>query len=470
MHASRGFGTLELLIAMAFAIMVISAALLVSFGDQGAALGSQMNAGALALAGGQLAAARALSREDFNLVNATTSTEGLYTVAVSVTLLPDSLTKRVTSTASWASDRTEPFSVSLTTLVTNLDNVSAPDTCNSSLSGDWTQPKVLNPSHAIDISPDIPTGIAVVHGLAYITGSRSGSNPDFFVVNVADSSWPVFANPSTPGINTGPGLAAVAVAGDYAYVANRSVAGQLQVINITNPSNPILATSTRVTGAGGVGNAIFYYNHMVYLGLTASGAGPQFAIFDVASSTKPVAKGTYTLGHTVNSLVVKGPYAYIATAAPEELNIFDISDPMSPQLVGGSGILPDTTANGKSVYVVGDTLYLGRTVGLSPGTKQFYIFDTTDPTTDPLPVLGSPTDVNDSINSLLVRSDLAFFTTRNEFQVWSLSNVHALTKIGSLPLASTTPALDCENNTLYVGVAGPSGNGTDALKIIGPGP
>lgn len=469
MRASRGFSTLELLIAMTFAITIISGALLVSFGDQGTALGSQMNAGALALARGQLNAVQALSREDFNLVNATTSTDGLYTGTVSVILLPDFLTKQVTSTASWVSGRPEPFSVSLTTLVTNLDNVSAPDTCNSSLSGDWTQPQILNPSHTIDISPNIPTGIAVVNGLAYITGSHTGTNPDFFVVNVSDPSLPVFANPTTPGINTGPGLAAVAVAGNYAYVANRSITGQLQVINITNPSTPILATSTRVTGAGGVGNAIFYYNHTVYLGLTASGAGPQFAIFDVSSSTKPIPQGTYTLGHTVNSIVVRGKYAYIATADSEELKIFNIDDPMSPQFVGGSGILPDTTANGKSVYVVGDTLYLGRTVGLSPGTKQFYVFDTTNPATNPLPILGSPVDVNDSINSLLVRSSLAFFTTRNEFQVWSLSNVSALAKVGTLALASTTPALDCENNTLYIGVAGVSGNGTDALKIIGPG-
>src|SRR3989338_9817978 len=95
-------------------------------------------------------------------------------------------------------------------------------------------------------------------------------------------------------------------------------------------------------------------------------------------------------------------------SAREELIVFDISDPMSPQRVSGSGVLPDTTANGKSVYVVGDTAYLGRTVGLSPSAKQLYAFDTRNPLTSPLPVLGTPLDLNDSINSLLVRSHLAF--------------------------------------------------------------
>ena len=469
MNLERGFSTIELLIAMAFAVIVISGAILVAFGEQSTILGGETATEALARATGRIGEARALAREDFNLVNATTSTDGRYTETVSVTLLPDFLTKQVTSSVSWASGRAEPLSVTLTTLVTNLDNVSAPDTCDSSLVGDWTTPTILNPLHAIDISPDIPTGIAVANGLAYITGSHAGSNSDFFIVNVSDASYPVFANSAQPGISTGPGLAAVAVAGGYAYVANRSTAGQLQVITVTNPSSPTLATSTRVTGAGGVGNAIFYYNHMVYLGLTASGAGPQFAIFDVASSTKPIAKGTYTLGHTVNAIHVRGRYAYIATAAPEELIVFDISDPMSPQRVSGSGVLPDTTANGKSVYVVGDTAYLGRTVGLSPSAKQLYAFDTRNPLTSPLPVLGTPLDLNDSINSLLVRSHLAFLTTRTEFQVWSLSNLNSLTKVGSLSLASTTPAFDCEQNTLYVGVTGPDGGGTDALKIIGPG-
>ena len=463
----RGFSTLELLIAMTFAIIITSAATLVAFGEQSVALGSYTNAEALALAQTGLSRVQTLARQDFNLVNATTSTVGTYAQVVEATLLPDFLTKQVTSTVSWASGR-----VALTTLVTNLDNVSAPDTCNSSLIGDWTQPQILNPSHAINISPDVPTGIAVRNGFAYITGVGTGSNstPDFFIVNVSDPEAPVFSNPSTPGITTGPGLAAVAVAGDYAYVANRSTAEQLQVINVENPGSPMLATSTRVVGAGGVGNAIFYYNHLVYLGLTASGAGPQLAIFDVASSTKPIPKGTYTFGHTVNAIQVKGDYAHIATADSEELKVFDISDPMSPQQVGGSGVLPDTTANGKSVYVVGDTAYLGRTVGLSPNAKQLYVFDMTNPATAPLPVLGAPLDVNDSINSLLVRSSLAFLTTRTEFQVWSLSNLDSITKVGSLVLASTTPALDCERNTLYVGVAGPGGGGTDALKIIGPGP
>src|SRR6185436_5733498 len=181
--------------------------------------------------------------------------------------------------------------------------------------GDWLHPQIFNPSHSINISPDTITGLAVKNRVAYITGDHSDATKnDFFSIDVSDPTFPFILK----GINTGPGLAAVAAYDKYAYVANMSTTAQLQVIDISDPSdvNLVPAASRKVAGTSlSVGNSIFYYKNMVYLGLTARGTEPQLAIFDVSTPTNPVPKGTYTFGHDVNAIMVKDNYAYIARPA-----------------------------------------------------------------------------------------------------------------------------------------------------------
>ena len=469
----RGFSILEILIAMAIAVISITGVIVAVgvfssgttanlSGSQSSILAGETSSDALLFGQRLLERERALGREDFRLVNpfSTTSTSGplVYSAEVNVALQPEYLTKLVEISVHWLGEYGAHKNVKLTGLVGNLDNVSAPDTCNSILSGDWSNPRTINVA-SIDIDPSVSTDITAAQGKAYITGSYIGNSLDFFVVDVADAAAPYIMS----SLNTGPGLNAVALAGNYAYVANRSTAGQLQVIRIADPHHPVLATSTRVVGALGVGNSISYYNGMVYLGLTANGGGPQFVAFDVSSSTNPIRRGSLTIGHDVNAIRVKGKYAYIATPDPEELKIYDVDDPSNMIRASGSGTLSDSTSNGKSVDVVGRTVFLGRTIGLSSSAKQLYLFDATNAALDPLPLLGSA-DVDDSINDLIVRSNFAFLSTNSELAIYSLSDTNSIAKVGSLTLSAASSALACEGNLMYVGLANPH----DTLKIIGP--
>ena len=93
-------------------------------------------------------------------------------------------------------------------------------------------------------------------------------------------------------IKVNSGLMAVAVAsstsGSYAYVASASsfARGQLQIIDISNPASPAVVATytipTSVVSTAGSGNAIFYKDGYVYLGLTKTSAdGSEFNIIDV---------------------------------------------------------------------------------------------------------------------------------------------------------------------------------------------
>ena len=145
--ASRGFSLVELLIAMAIGIMTISAVYAVVFGDQSTVVGGETNSEAVTLAQKLIENAQALGRQDFNLVNPTTTTATsgplAYTQKVDVTLQPDFLTKLVTVTISWLGDHGQTLSTTLSTLVTNLENVNSPNTCNSVLvnAAGWKNPQ-----------------------------------------------------------------------------------------------------------------------------------------------------------------------------------------------------------------------------------------------------------------------------------------------------------------------------------------
>ncbi len=127
-------------------------------------------------------------------------------------------------------------------------------------------------------------------------------------------------------------------------------------------------------------------------------------------------------------------YAYIASPHSNELIILDvITNPASPTLVGsydapGGG---GNNGNGKSLYLVGNTLYFGRT--LLSG-NEFYILNNTNSETS-LPVLGSKNILNggnsSSVNGIIIRDYLAFLITNGEFQTFRIDDPTNITQYAS---------------------------------------
>jgi len=483
---NRGFSIIEILIAMAIGIIAISGVVAGSggfgatlAGNQSTIMNGQTNFEAVAKAQQLLEQMQALGRQDFNLMNptATTSIDGFYYKSVDVVTQPDFLTKLVTTTISWLSDHNATSTTRFSTLVTNLENVNSPNTCNSVLSGDWTNPQTLSTTQADPLSKG-GNDADILGGRVYFIGdSLSVSTDDLYIYDVA--------NPSAPfklgSINTGPGLKAVAVAITggtiYAYVANESNAvstGQLQIVSAGNPAalsytNYSLTAAGVVTGSGNQaqGNALFYKDGYIYLGLTKTETGPEFNIIDVHIPSSPMYKGGLSIGHDVNSIYVKGNYAYVASPDNEEMKVINVSNPTSPVQVSGAN-LPDNSANGKSLGIVGDTLYLGRTIG-SGSAKELNMISISNSATNPLPSPFGTRDIDGSVNALSVRGNYIFLATgetNKEFQIWDASNPVAMTLVASLPSPNNDDGtgMDCEGNLMYMTVYNKQG-----LLIIGPG-
>ena len=98
-----------------------------SFGSQSLITASQLNTEAISLAQAELESTQALSRQDYCAVLPITeivdAANPLLKKKIDVEKSADDLTRKVTATVSWTTDKGVPQYVQLTTLVTNFQNV-----------------------------------------------------------------------------------------------------------------------------------------------------------------------------------------------------------------------------------------------------------------------------------------------------------------------------------------------------------
>jgi prepilin-type N-terminal cleavage/methylation domain-containing protein len=483
MVVKKGFSTIEMLVAMTIMVLVLSAVLLLSFGSQSLLADSAGHSEALSLADEMLDNEEALARKDFNLVTPTTAITTIgstaYTESVAVQTQNNSLIKKITVIVSWTGEYSRAEQVLLAAYVTDFEDAFSSDTCNTELSGNWAAPSVANAIQNFaqligDASGTYTlTDIKARQGKLYVTANNSSSNKETFFIFTLANNTPTLLSKLDNDTKHNTGLAAVALSNTYAYVAGGLSSDQLQIIDISNPNNltssNIVATykipASDVPNAG-AGNAIFYKNGYVYLGLVASGGG-EFNIVDVHNPQSPAWVGGYSVGNTVNSIYVEGSYAYLATPNTKNLIVLDVSNPANPQLVGS--YTPATSANGERVFALGTTVYLGRTYG----TNELYVLDTSTPASISLfglKDLGVGT--NTSVNGMVLRSNIAFLLTNKQLVSYTVSNPAAISAYGTpltLPNALSGAALACDGNMLYAAANDASVGGHGYLYVIQPG-
>lgn len=279
------------------------------------------------------------------------------------------------------------MATSLSAYLANPSEVSAlgGDCALSYPDGDWTRPAMR---YQADPGGGDPTGIDVVHGVAYVT-----ENAVPYLRIVSAGSPVVFAN-AFQGL--GP-FNAIDVARDaatgrtYAYVA--AVSPQFQIVDVTDGVNPTLAGSAALngvtaTGAQTQGWRIFFYDRKVYV-MTRflSGSSPEFHTFDVGDPEHPSEIGAgFKLNTSVYGIVVRDGllrgtvrrFAYLATTSPSgELKVLDVADPARPIIAASCDLPGDHQAT--SLFILGNTLYVGRD-NVPGGGADLYAFDAADPT------------------------------------------------------------------------------------------
>lgn len=510
----KGFSTLEMLLGMFLLMLALTAVVSVSFGNQSMIIDSQANAEALNIAQGLLEKAQADAREDFNLVNpySTSSSDGFYDERVTVepftdqvTGQPDYFTKLVTAKVTWKGEFNRELDVTLSTLVTNFNYAVGGDTCNSVLGEKnlsthkfeykpetWHGPAIKNQYEMCSSGKCPMTDIDAYKEKLYVTigDTDATSTPTFVVFDIDSKDRQISDLGSVDNdLSAVTGLNAVTVAEDpadpasqkiYAYVASASSVNQpLQVIDVTNPASMEVKDVTTLDISGKAhGNSIFYANGYVYLGLESTADnGPEFSIVDVHKPLAASEVGHWpkngSLNSAINSIYVKGDYAYLTLADSDNMVVLNISDPTAPKKETVFNAAGNDNNGGKSAAIVGKSIYLGRTQPLTDNGDNLYILGASDLATSTLPILGSYAETR-SVDSVIVRGKneagnsasypaLAFLLTPKYFKVLDISEIGSMGEWATVPFDGTggsndvagsddfEPSLDCEGNIFFTG-------------------
>lgn len=518
-----------MLIALTLIIISVSAAVLISFGNQSTLVDSQTYSEAAHIAQTFLEKSRLDSRMDFQSVVSKTLPEiDIYKNNNLETSNWDSygFVKKITaSVKDWNTDLRNEH-VQLATLVSDYERLLNSDDCSQVLLGDWSQIKHYDFQSADIIPGNNADGISITdlnvfNQKLYVTAVQPTSNNSstFYIFDLPanPSNAPIFRGRCDNSSTVTMGLNSVVVAPSgnklYAYVANAYASAsvnclenhncaQVQVIDVTDATNPTVVKNIKIPSATSgnklpAGNKVYFYRGFLYAGLTkvaddGTSLRGEFNIIDVggggppASPTSPILKGTFFIGAGINDILVRGKYAYIAHPTSNDpqrqLTVLDISDPQNPQYASKFYHYGASGGNGKSLYIQNGKLYLGRTATkLSDPNDlipEFFMLNNSNPTIDPFSSFGSLPlpQSGDSINGLAVKNNLAFFVTNKEFQVWDISNPSAISLYSSVFLsefsqgsqAGSGTSLYCSKDYFYIAIKSAQGNNKDIISVITP--
>ncbi len=451
---------MEILVALTIFVLTITAIIFLSSGSQSVSIDTELNNQTIYKAKEQLENARATAKNNFgSLVSASSADNGFLKELIVENL--GAYEKKVTSKVSWQITPSRILKTELATIISDWKSAVAVggDTGGGGISGDWKNPRTLG---SVDMGPgNSATGLDVINKIVYLSTEASDSKkPDFYIIDATNGQ-----NPSVrSSINTGPGLNAVDVAGHYAYVANQDDSSQLQIIDVNNLNSPNLAASFKLPEASGIGNSIFYYNQKIYIG-TKKATGPEFFIIDVTNPTNLISLGSKEINADVNAIYIKNNIAYLAVSNEYELKIFNINNPAQITEIGSFNA-PGDSEDGKSLDLVNDKLYLGRTVGGNHADHhELHILNVSNLSS--IQNLGSK-DLTADLNSLKIRDYLAFLATSDsnkEFQVWNISDPANIAFWSSFNFPQVATGIDFEDNIVYVSI-----RSNDALRIITSSP
>lgn len=212
--------------------------------------------------------------------------------------------------------------------------------------------------------------------------------PYFYVVDISDQT-----NPEVLGwiADAFDGIWDLEVHGDLVYGVGNQLGGStgdLSVIDVSDPVNPVLAGGTPLPGWG-LSISVAEGQGLAFAACGESG----LVAVDVSAPGAPVVIGSLTFGanDTAWNVVVDFPHAYVATEALVGFVVVDVSDPADMQAVGSLPILV------KDVAMVGEDVCAVSSEGL-------HLVDISDPM---LPaIVGTLGDWN--LSSVEVAGSIAF--------------------------------------------------------------
>lgn len=375
-------------------------------------------------------------------VSSTSTLFDVYNVQTSI-LDNDNFSKRIESKVDFLINGIN-HEVSLSKIVTDTNESEGQSSCRPNQNTDvWIKPK-LQLFDLSSLDADIhPTDIDVVGKYAYISSNNSNvASSDFYIFDISDHENVKLLSK----LNTGPGVAVLTVAGKYAYLANKSIKSQLQIIDISNKKEPFLVSSYKLPGTYNdgttIGNAIFYKSENIFLGTEKSQISELHNI-DVSDPLNPNEIGSTEIGNGVNAIFAFKNKLYIASPNVNELQTFTIEQdgslgPLSSYNDIGS------TGHGKSLSLFLNHLIVGKTQTFK--REELLVLDLNE---DTPPSLLYSLQIGDSVQDVLTYGKLIFTLVHRSIDGFLIfdetEKINELMNFPSAPLS-----MDCDKETFSI--------------------
>jgi len=223
------------------------------------------------------------------------------------------------------------------------------------------------------------------------------------ILDISDKTQPGVAGQLTlPGAGRG----VISVSGDYALVLAGSYS--VYIVNVSDPSNPILSSSFGFGRDFSTSNNDYAYT-----------ADPieDIKIYNVSDPYNPVFVSYFNSWDSLSTVDVSGNYAY--SAALSGLHIMNISNPASPFWVGRYPGDNTDWEYDHPTFVSGQYAYVALPFNAYPVSNTMLIIDVSDPYDPTLAGSYGPIQATD----IYVAGDYAYAATGNSgFQIIDVSN------------------------------------------------
>ncbi len=175
-----------------------------------------------------------------------------------------------------------------------------------------------------------------------------------------------------------------------------------------------------------------------------NGSTSMLQVFNMSNPAAPALVGAVATDGYPTSVVVSGAYAYVVNYGASTLQIFNISNPASPVLAGGISTAPSNGLSPISIAVSGSYAYV-----LTIYSNKLQVFNISNPAA---PVLAASVGTGNNSYSLAVSGSYAYVLNdyTNSMQVFNITNPAAPTLAGSVATGGNPRSVAIAGSYAYV--------------------
>ncbi len=165
-------------------------------------------------------------------------------------------------------------------------------------------------------------------------GTEGPATKEFYVIDVTDPLNPVIKG----SIQLGNDINGIQVVGDYAYLATDVDGKELSIVNIHDPTHPVLTSITDVPGPQHA--EVVWYDaatDRAYVGRQTNSDPntPEVVVYDVSNKASPQLIGSMEVPVDVNTLLSVGNLLFVLTFGDIEFRAYVATDPANLRYYGG---------------------------------------------------------------------------------------------------------------------------------------